>query len=79
MVSLRLPAQEVLRGEVRVDLEPVYAQYMDEVYPLDAQSAYRRALEESIMIYSAMIYGWSFDYTIGGVAGGSAGVPEPLL
>jgi hypothetical protein len=72
MVSLRLPAQEVLRGEVQVDLEPVYAQYMDETYPLDAQSAYRRALEESIMIYSAMIYGWSFDYTIGERARGIA-------
>ncbi|MHB9293620.1 hypothetical protein Holit_02747 [Hollandina sp. SP2] len=62
---LTLCAQEVLRGEVRVDLEPVYGEYVDGVYPLDAESAYRRALEESALVYSAMIYGWSFEYAIG--------------
>jgi hypothetical protein len=32
---------------------------------LDIQTAARRALEEAAMFYSAMIYGWSFDYEIG--------------
>jgi hypothetical protein len=72
MVSLRLPAQEVLRGEVQVDLEPIYGKYVEEVYPLDAQSAYRRALEASILFYSAMIYGWSFEYDVGERARGIA-------
>ncbi|MDR1986961.1 MAG: hypothetical protein LBP88_08335 [Treponema sp.] len=69
---LTLCAQEVLRGEVRVDLEPVYGEYVDVVYPLDAESAYRRALEESALVYSAMIYGWSFEYAIGERARGIA-------
>jgi hypothetical protein len=69
---LSLFSQEVLRGEVRVDLEPVYGKYVDVVYPLDAESAYRRALEESALMYSAMIYGWSFDYAIGERARGIA-------
>lgn len=72
MVSLGLPAQEVLRGEVRVDLEPIHGEYVDEIYPLDTQSAYRRALEESILFYSAMIYGWSFEYDVGERARGIA-------
>ncbi|MDR1301179.1 MAG: hypothetical protein LBK43_01740 [Treponema sp.] len=65
-------AQEVLRGEVRVDLEPVYGEYVDQVYPLDTESAYRRALEESALFYAAMIYGWSFEYAIGEKARGIA-------
>jgi hypothetical protein len=69
---LSLGAQEVLRGEVRVDLEPVYGEYVDVVYPLDAQSAYRRALEESALLYAAMIYGWSFEYAVGEQARGIA-------
>ncbi|MDR0722343.1 MAG: hypothetical protein LBF75_06055 [Treponema sp.] len=73
---LSLRAQEVLRGEVRVDLEPVYGEYVDVVYPLDTESAYRRALEESALVYSAMIYGWSFEYAIGERARGIAEVFE---
>ncbi|MDR3114422.1 MAG: hypothetical protein LBU25_02765 [Treponema sp.] len=69
---LNLFAQEVLRGEVRVDLEPVYGAYVDVVYPLDAESAYRRGLEEAALVYSAMIYGWSFEYAIGERARGIA-------
>jgi hypothetical protein len=65
--------QEVLRGEVQVDLEPVYARYMDVAYPLDAAAARRRALEEAALFYSAMIYGWSFQYDIGERA---RGIPE---
>jgi hypothetical protein len=67
-----LPAQEVLRGEVWVDLEPVYALFLDAPYPLDTQTAHRRALEESAMLFSAMIYGWSFHYDIGERARGIA-------
>jgi hypothetical protein len=67
-----LSAQEVLRGEVRVDLEPVFALYLDDPYPLDTRTAHRRALEESAMFFSAMIYGWSFYYDIGEKARGIA-------
>ena len=65
-------AQEVLRGEINVELEPVYGAYMDQEYPLDTDSAYRRALQAAAMFFSAQIYGWSFHYDIGERARGIA-------
>jgi len=56
---------DVLRGEVFMELEPIYAGFVDDEYPLDVTAASRRALEEAAMLYSAMIYGWSFHYDIG--------------
>ncbi len=58
-------AQEVLRGQVRIDLEPVYARYLEDSAPLDTETARRRALEEASYAFAGMIYGWSFDYDIG--------------
>ena len=55
----------VLRGEIYVDLEPIYYGHIDDEYPLDVSTAGRRALEECAMLYSAMIYGWSFHYEPG--------------
>ena len=60
-----LSAQEVLRGELRVELEPVFGAYIDEEYPLDTETAYRRALQEAALFFSAQIYGWSFHYDVG--------------
>lgn len=65
MVFFRLAAQEVLRGEVQIDIEAVHGGYVDTIYPLDTESVYRRALEESALFYAAMIYGWSFEYDVG--------------
>ncbi|MDR0719212.1 MAG: hypothetical protein LBF78_06205 [Treponema sp.] len=65
-------AQEVLRGEVMVELEPIYGVYIDEKYPLEKDEAYKRALEEAAMFFSAQIYGWSFNYDIGEKARGIA-------
>jgi hypothetical protein len=56
---------EVLRGQVRIDIEPIYAGFMDIPLPMDRDTIYRRALDEASMFFSAMIYGWSFDYEIG--------------
>jgi hypothetical protein len=64
--------QEVLRGDVWVELEPVYGAFMDEEYPLDMDTAAKRALEEAALFFSAMIYGWSFNYDIGERARGIA-------
>ncbi|GHV51078.1 hypothetical protein AGMMS49579_05720 [Spirochaetia bacterium] len=64
---------EILRGEVRIDMEPIYGLKVEEKYPLDADTLRRRALEEAAMFYSAMIYGWSFHYDIGEKA---RGIPE---
>jgi hypothetical protein len=55
----------VIRGEVIVDLEPIYAGFIDNEYPLEIPTASRRALEEARLFYSAMIYGWSFYYEPG--------------
>jgi len=55
----------IIRGEVYVDLEPIYAGHIDEEYPLDKSAAGRRALEESALFYSAMIFGWTFSYVPG--------------
>jgi len=55
----------VIRGEVYVDFEQIYAGHVDEEYPLDVPTAGRRALEEAALFYSAMIYGWSFYYDVG--------------
>jgi hypothetical protein len=60
-----LHSQEVLRGRVRIELEPIFGTYVDEEYPLDTEGAYRRALQEAAMCFSAQIYGWSFHYDIG--------------
>jgi len=57
--------QYVIRGEVFVDFEPIYAGHVDSEYPLDITTAGRRALEETSLFLSAMIYGWSFNYEIG--------------
>jgi len=57
--------QYVLRGEVFVDFEPIYAGHIDSEYPLDIPAAGRRALDEAAFFFSAMIYGWSFNYEIG--------------
>ena len=69
-----LPAKrpEVLRGQVRIELEPIYGAYIEEKYPLDHDDAYRRALELAAMFFSAQIYGWSFHYDIGERARGIA-------
>jgi hypothetical protein len=34
-------------------------------YPLDEATAHRRALGEAAGVFAAMIYGWTFDYSIG--------------
>jgi len=63
--ALPVSAQDVLRGEVRVELEPIYGLYVEDIYPLDTDSAYRRALQKAAMFFSAQIYGWSFHYDVG--------------
>jgi len=67
-------AQDVLRGEVRVPLEPVpfFGSYVEDGFPLDTDDAHRRALQQAALFFSAQIYGWSFHYEIGERARGIA-------
>jgi hypothetical protein len=55
----------VIRGSVSVDIENIYAGFVDEEYPLSADTARKRALEETSLFFSAMVYGWSFSYEVG--------------
>ena len=73
IISFNISAQDVLRGEVRVIIEPVYiSDYAEDNRRLDRESLYHRALEETAFFYSAMIYGWAFDYEVGERARGIA-------
>jgi hypothetical protein len=68
-----LNAQEVLRGEVKIELEPIYGAYLEEQVPsLDAETGYRNALDLASYFFAAQIYGWSFYYDIGERARGIA-------
>jgi hypothetical protein len=64
-MTMALCAQEPLRGQVWVELEPMPGQYVDDPGQPDIQSIRRRALEEASLFFSCMIYGWSFHYDIG--------------
>ncbi|AEF83619.1 hypothetical protein TREPR_0459 [Treponema primitia ZAS-2] len=70
-----LPAQEVLRGQVWVELEPMPGQFIEDPAPPDAEALRRRALEEASLFFSAMVYGWAFHYDIGEQA---RNIPEQL-
>jgi hypothetical protein len=53
-------------------MEPIYGAFADGQYPLDNESAYRRALEAAALFFSGQIYGWSFHYDVGEKARGIA-------
>ena len=63
---------DTIRGEVWVDLEPIYGDRVDAEFPLSPESGARRALQEAAWYFSGMIYGWNFHYDIGERARGIA-------
>jgi len=66
-LALPLSAQEVLRGEVKVELEQVrgFIEDAGESRILSIAEARTVALEEAARYFGAMIYGWSFRYDVG--------------
>ena len=70
-----LSAHEVLRGEVLIDLEPIFtaSEGIPYPHPIDIKTARNWALEEAALFFSAMIYGWSFVYEVEEKARGIAG------
>jgi len=67
-LAFPLSAQEVLRGEVRIEMEQVRGFPIEEVQAnvnLSIAEARAAALEEAALYYGAMIYGWSFYYDVG--------------
>jgi hypothetical protein len=65
LLSPALFAQEVLRGEIRIELEQIRGFGVEGAYPLDLAEARGKGLEEAARYYGAMIYGWSFRYEVG--------------
>jgi hypothetical protein len=65
LFSLPLFSQEVLRGEISEELEPVYAVFLGLPSPINTETASRWALEDSASAFSGMIYGWAFEYEPG--------------
>ena len=65
LVCININAQDVLRGEVKIELEPIHLGFLEDEYPLQTEETYRRALELGVMFFSAQIYGWSFHYDVG--------------
>ena len=63
--TLPLYAQEVLRGEVKIELEQVRGFLVEETPPLNLAEAKRAGLEDAARYFGAMIYGWSFRYEVG--------------
>jgi len=65
---LPLSAQEVLRGEVRIEMEQVRGFSIEEAGKsrlLTIEEAKAEAREEAAHYFGAMIYGWSFHYDVG--------------
>lgn len=58
-------AQEVVRGKFSTDIEPVSALRPGDRYPVDAETARKRILDEAARDFSGMIYGWDFTYEPG--------------
>ena len=64
-ISLPLFAQEVLRGEVKIELEQMRGFSAENTRPLTPAEARQAGLEDAARYFGAMIYGWSFHYDVG--------------
>jgi len=63
-----LSAQEVLRGEVTIEMEPIRNLFIEDAKEnraLEISEARAKAQEEAARYFGAMIYGWSFRYDVG--------------
>ena len=65
LITLPLYAQEILRGEVKIELEQIRGFSVVESPPLNLAEAKQTGLEEAARYFGAMIYGWSFHYDVG--------------
>jgi hypothetical protein len=64
-ITLPLYAQEVLRGEVKVEMDTVPSFFAENPPPLTFAEAKQAGLEDAARYFGAMIYGWSFHYEVG--------------
>ena len=63
-LAIPLSAQEVLRGEVKIELEQVRGFSAESAPPLSPAEARKEAINEAARYFGAMIYGWSFHYEV---------------
>jgi hypothetical protein len=64
-IALPVFAQEVLRGEVKIELEQVRGFLVEDGPPLNLAEAKQAGLRDAARFFGAMIYGWSFHYEVG--------------
>jgi hypothetical protein len=59
---------DMLRIELSVEMEPLYLDDLGIDSPIDIKTARLWALEDSAEIFSALLYGWDFEYEPGELA-----------
>ena len=64
-VAIPLYAQEVLRGQVKIEMEQVRGFSAENTRLLTLAEAKQTGLEDAARYFGAMIYGWSFRYDVG--------------
>ena len=64
-IAVPLYAQEVLRGQVKIELEQIRGFSTENIRPLSPAEAKQTGLEDAARYFGAMIYGWSFRYDVG--------------
>jgi len=65
VIALPLHSEELLRGEVIEELEPVWAVRLGVKSPIGLKEAALWAREDAAAAFSGMIFGWSFVYEPG--------------
>lgn len=71
-----LSSQEVLSARISVDSEPMWARALGFKYPLNNEDLVALAREEARMIFTAMVYGWSYEWIPGNTA---RGIKEEII
>ena len=62
------PSRDTLRVEVSVEMEPLHLDGLGIDSPIDSKTAKLWALEDSAALFSALVYGWDFEYEPGEIA-----------
>lgn len=75
-IAAKLAAEEVFSTRVHIDAEPMWAAALGLPYPLDGPALVAAAREEARRAFSAMIYGWSFEWI---PANAGRGITEELI
>jgi hypothetical protein len=64
-ITMPVFADDVLRGQVAEEIEPVYALHLGVASPAKIEDVQKWALETAADAFAGMIYGWEFEYEPG--------------